>query len=186
MCVCSGYVCLVSVGSIGTRTPPFTPSTFNCFLADSHICAAARFWLRLTRLRTGYVYPDCEQTDAERSFGTVKTEQFRLTYSFVCTFQQWHHSDMAGFSMFSSSLRAHLHVVGMLQFMSDINQPSLLTPFYSVHVSTSVFVAFLTVCHSKNSLGNSPFFHSVLPVLFLPYWCFQLYISLRRSPSALI
>ena len=88
VCVCSGYVCLVSVGSIGTRTPPFTPSTFNCFLADSHICAAARFWLRLTRLRTGYVYPDCEQTDAERSFGTVKTEQFRLTYSFVCTFQQ--------------------------------------------------------------------------------------------------
>ena len=55
VCVCSGYVCLVSVGSIGTRTPPFTPSTFNCFLADSHICAAARFWLRLTRLRTGYV-----------------------------------------------------------------------------------------------------------------------------------
>ena len=27
------------------------------------------------------------------------------------------------------SLRAHLHVVGMLQFISDINQPSLPTPF---------------------------------------------------------
>ena len=30
----------------------------------------------------------------------------------------------------SPSLRAHLHVVGMLRFMSDISQPSLPTPFY--------------------------------------------------------
>ena len=34
-----------------------------------------------------------------------------------------------------SSPRAHLHVVGMLRFMSDINQPSLPTPFYSVLVA---------------------------------------------------
>ena len=29
-------------------------------------------------------------------------------------------------------------------------------------------------------------FHSVLPVLILPYWSFQLYISLRKSPSAFV
>ena len=38
---------------------------------------------------------------------------------------------------------AHLHMVGMLQFMSDINELSLYTPFYSVLVSVSVFMALL-------------------------------------------
>ena len=32
------------------------------------------------------------------------------------------------------SPQAHLHLVGMFRFMSDINQPSLTTPFYSVLV----------------------------------------------------
>ena len=72
---------------------------------------------------------------------------------------------------------AHLHVVGMLRFMSDINQLSLPTPFYSVLVSISVFMALSTVFHSVNSPDNSPFSHSVLVVLALPYWSFQLYIS---------
>ena len=39
--------------------------------------------------------------------------------------------------------------------------------------------------HSINS-HNSPFSHPVLPVLSPPYWSFQLYISLWKSPSALI
>ena len=42
---------------------------------------------------------------------------------------------------------AHLHVVGMLRFMSDINQPSLPTPFNSVLISVSVFMALSTVFH---------------------------------------
>ena len=49
------------------------------------------------------------------------------------------------------SPRAHLHVVGMLRFMSDINQPNLPTPFYSVLVSISLFMALSTVFHSINS-----------------------------------
>ena len=52
------------------------------------------------------------------------------------------------------------------------------TPFYSVSVSVSVFMALSTVFHSINSPNNSPFSHSVLVVLALPYWSFQLYISL--------
>ena len=60
----------------------------------------------------------------------------------------------------------------------DINQPSLPTPFYSVSVSVSVFVALSTVLRSINSPDNSPLSHSVLLVLFLPYWSFQLYLSL--------
>ena len=43
------------------------------------------------------------------------------------------------------SPRGHLHVVGMLRNMSDINQPSLPTPFYSALVSASVFMALSTV-----------------------------------------
>ena len=60
----------------------------------------------------------------------------------------------------------------------DINQPSLPTPFFSVLVSISVFVALSTVFHSINSPDNSSFSHSVLPVVSLPYWSFQLYICL--------
>ena len=66
--------------------------------------------------------------------------------------------------------------MGMLPFMSDRNQPSLPTPFYSVFVSVSVFVALSAVFQSINSPDNSPFSHSVLVVLALPYWSFQLYI----------
>ncbi len=63
-------------------------------------------------------------------------------------------------------------------FVFDINQPSLPTPFYSVLVSISVFMALSTVFHSISSSDNSSLSHSVLPVLFPPYWPFQLYISL--------
>ena len=51
----------------------------------------------------------------------------------------------------------------------DINQLSLPTPYYSVLVSVSVFMALSTVFHFINSPDNSPRSHSVLPVLFLPY-----------------
>ena len=63
-------------------------------------------------------------------------------------------------------------------YVCDINQPSLPTPFYSVLVLISVYMALSTVFHSIKSPDNSPLSHSVLPVLFLPYWSFQLHISL--------
>ena len=71
-------------------------------------------------------------------------------------------------------------------YVYDINQPSFPTPFNSVLVSVSVFMALSTVFHSINSPDNSPFSHSVLPVLFLLYWSFQLHISLGKSPLTLI
>ena len=60
----------------------------------------------------------------------------------------------------------------------DINQLNSPTPFYSVLVSISLFIAVSTVFHSINSPDNSPLSHSVLPILFLHYWSFQLYMSL--------
>ena len=63
-------------------------------------------------------------------------------------------------------------------YVLDINRPSL--PAYSVLVSISVFVSLSTVFHSTNSPNHSPLSHSVLPVLFLPYWPFN-YISLYES-----
>ena len=63
-------------------------------------------------------------------------------------------------------------------YVKDINPPSLPTPFHSVLVSVFVFMALSTVFHSINSPDSSPLSHSVLPALFLPYWSFQLYISL--------
>ena len=66
-------------------------------------------------------------------------------------------------------------------YVFDRNQPSLPTPFYSVLVSISVFMARSTVFHSINSPDNSPSSHSVLPVLILLYWSFN-FISLYESP----
>ena len=57
---------------------------------------------------------------------------------------------------------------------------------YSVLVSVSVFMALSTVFHSINSPDNFPLSHSVLLVLFLPYWSFRLYISLWKYQSSLI
>ena len=71
-------------------------------------------------------------------------------------------------------------------YVKDINQSSLPTPFYSVLVSISVFMALSTVFHSINSPDSSLLSNSILPILMLPYWFCQLYISLWTSPSALI
>ena len=65
-------------------------------------------------------------------------------------------------------------------YVIDINPPSLPTSFYSVLVSVSVFMALSTVFHSIN-FHHSPLSHSVLPVLCLPFWSFQLHISLFES-----
>ena len=62
-------------------------------------------------------------------------------------------------------------------YVFGINQPSLPTPFDSVLVSVSVFMALSTVFLSISSPDNSPLSHSVLPVLFLPDWSFQLHFS---------
>ena len=74
----------------------------------------------------------------------------------------------------------------MSLFMSDINQPSLPTLFYSVLVSISVFMAISAVFHSIISLDNSPFSDSVF---FRSHICligpFN-FISLSESPLALI
>ena len=67
----------------------------------------------------------------------------------------------------SLSRQAHLHMVGMLRFMCDMKQWSLLTPFYSVLVSISVFMALSTVFHSINHRDNSVF----LTLFFLSYLC---------------
>ena len=81
---------------------------------------------------------------------------------------------------------ANFHALGMSWFLSDITQPSLPTPFYSVLVSISVSMALSTVFDSINSHDNSPLSHSVLVVLALSYWSFQLYLTLRKSSAALI
>ena len=62
-------------------------------------------------------------------------------------------------------------------YVLDTNQPSLPAPFYSVPLSISAFVALSTVLHSINYFYNSLPSLFVLPVLYLAYWSFQLYIS---------
>ena len=71
-------------------------------------------------------------------------------------------------------------------YVFDINQLNLPTLSYSVLMSVSVFYGLSTVFSFHNSSDNAPLSHFALPVLFLPYWSFQLHISLCKSPSALI
>ena len=71
-------------------------------------------------------------------------------------------------------------------YVLDINQPDLPTPFYSVLVSVSVFMDLSTLSQSIHSPDNFLLSLSVVLVLFLPYWSFQLHICLGKSFSALI
>ena len=75
-----------------------------------------------------------------------------------------------------------LGVDGMV-YVKDRNQPSLPTPFLSVLVPFSAAIALSAVFHSINSPDNSPLSRSVLPVLLLPYWSFQLYILYESLPQ---
>ena len=47
---------------------------------------------------------------------------------------------------------------------------------FAVLVSISVFMALSPVFHSINSPDNSAFSYSLLLVLSLPYWSFQVYL----------
>ena len=68
-------------------------------------------------------------------------------------------------------------------YVSPCQVPSLPTPFYSVLVSLSVFMALSTVFHSINSPDNSLHSHCVLLVLFCligPFNYIYLYESLPQ------
>ena len=66
-----------------------------------------------------------------------------------------------------------------------INQPSLPSPFL---LFLCLFLSYgpFNYISFQVSPENSPFSHSVLPVLSLPNWSFQLNVSLWKSSSALI
>ena len=68
-------------------------------------------------------------------------------------------------------------------YVFDMNQPSLSTPFNSLLVCVSVFMALSTVFYSINPPDNPPLSRSVLPVLFVLGWSFELHIFLEVSLS---
>ena len=108
-----------------------------------------------------------------RDWATNNPALGHMTTRIRCS--QHAHIRRSHFRQSLQSSRAHLHVVEMLWLR--ILTLSLLTPFYSVLVCIFVLMALSTVFHSINSPDNSPLSYSVLPVLFLSYWSFQLYIS---------
>ena len=71
---------------------------------------------------------------------------------------------------------SNLHFYRILSFLSICLAVDFSLSATAVLVSISVFMAGSTVLHPINS-NNSLLSHSVLPVLSLPYWSFQLYIS---------
>ena len=95
----------------------------------------------------------------------------RTTVSGLSCYSRPHHSTTVGFA--SAPAGSPSRGGDVMIHVKEVNQPSLPTPFYSVLVSVAFCVALSTVVYSI----NSPLSHSVLPVLSLPYWSFQLYIS---------
>ena len=73
-------------------------------------------------------------------------------------------------------------------YVFDINQTSLPTPFYSVLVSVSVFVALSSVFHSINSPDNSAFslcsssLISALLILSVTY----IFMKVSLSPNVIL
>ena len=74
------------------------------------------------------------------------------------------------------------HCGDVAVYVFDINQPGLPTPFCSVLVSVSVFIALSTVFHSINSTDNSPLSFCVLPV-FLVVSTMCLFMKVFFSPD---
>ena len=70
----------------------------------------------------------------------------------------------------------------------DINQPSLPTPFYSVLLSASVFIALSTVFLSINSPQNSPLSHSLLQIFSALLVLSTIYIFMKvfLSPDIIL
>ena len=99
----------------------------------------------------------------------IETEKKQQPRMWNCHIHQTN-KKIALFFSFASTPWTHLHMVEMLRFVSDINQPSLPNPFYSILVSISVFVTLSTVFHSINSPNNSPFSHSVLILSLIHIW----------------
>ena len=85
-----------------------------------------------------------------------------------------------------ASPQVHLHVVGMSRVMSMTwtNRACPLLLIWSC-VCFCLYGPFNCIPFHKLS-RQLPFSDSDLPVLSLPYWSFQLCISLWKSPSALI
>ena len=80
------------------------------------------------------------------------------------------------------SPQAHLHVVGMLRFVSKTYVPTELA--HSFLFCSCVYFCLcdpFNCIYSINSPNNFLFSHSVLPVLPLPCWFFQLYISFWKK-----
>ena len=74
-------------------------------------------------------------------------------------------------------------------YVCVINQPSLPTPFRSVLMSISIFMALSTVFHSINSPDHSPLSHFVLPVqvpALLVISTISLFMKVFFSPDVIL
>ena len=91
----------------------------------------------------------------------------------------------------TESPRAHLHVVGMLRFMSDINQPSVPTPFFfffkfcsCVHIC--LCGPFNYISFHKFSRQLSVFSLCSSSLVYALVVLSTIYLFLEKSASALV
>ena len=83
--------------------------------------------------------------------------------------------------MFLSPIPTPVHFLSVYLFVSVPLPPLPLYVYPSVCPSPLLTPTLSTVFHSITPPDNSLLSHSVLPLLRLPYWSFQLYIYLNES-----
>ena len=127
-------------------------------------------------------------SNPESRYNFVPTSSAPPPPTFTSRSRRVLHLRVMVYKLSAVSPRAHLLMVEMLRFMSGHKPTELAHSFlFCSCVCFCLYGTTLsTVFHSINSSDNSPLSHSVALVLSLPYWSFQLYISLWKSPSALI
>ena len=106
---------------------------------------------------------------------------FCLYCLFKCTSFHKFSRQLSAFSFCSSSPQVHLHVVRMLRFMSDVNQPSLPTPFYYVLVSISVYGSINCTLFHEFSRQLSDFWLCSSCLIFVLFVLSSIYHFVRVS-----
>ena len=155
-------------------------------------CCGLWFWHKPTELVHSFLFCSCVYFCLYGPFNCISLHKFsRLLFTLVTDLERRSLKNI-------KKLQTAIHSICVLWIHSSPrgltltwwvcyglcqrHRPAVVAlSFLSILVSVSVFMALSTVFHSIDSLDNSLFSHSVLPVSSLPGWSFQLYVSLWKA-----
>ena len=141
-----------------------------------HQCSihANRLWIEMSSVRNGIYVLGKAHMRSILSFGSfpcVDSETVLMSVWLTMALSRRFREDCPSLLPLSVSAGSPARRGDVTVYVFDRNQflMSLTSPFYSLPLSFSVFIALSTVFYSINSPDNSPLSHSILPTLFLSY-----------------